>query len=199
MILNGFVQSIGLGESQNWQCIELKYTAAAAGTAWSLIPEQATAARRVLAITGNAAADLLTNAQATALVSNPAGSVRLARATELAAIAAKLVTYFTAVPAAADAAKCLAFVVGGLTGLGRVLCAELEWGGVSSAAANFGPRLRTNGPATVCTSASSPTVSANSLVAFPEAGVVGGVFAIPDVLDVPGAGAPVTLKLWIRP
>lgn len=199
MILNGYVASAALGESQNFQCIELKFTAAAAGTAWSLLPLQAGAAQKVRAFQGNASADLLTAAQATALVANEAGAQRPINAAETAAIATDLVTYFTDVPAAADGAKCLAFVIGGLTGLGKVLCAEISWNSIGTSAANTSNLLRQASAVTVADSSTNPTISSNPLVFYPEVGVVAGVFAVSDVLDVPASGAPVTLKVWLKP
>lgn len=200
MILNGYVASASLGESQNFQCIELKFTAAAAGTAWSLVPLQAGAADRVRAITGNGSANLLTAAQAALVVRNPAGADRPTKAAERQAIADDLVTYFTAVPAAADGAKCLAFVIGGLTGLGKVLCAELFWGGVSSTAgANSVVLDRSTTTVTIADSTSNVSIASNPLCFFPSVGVVAGAIAIGDVLDIPAAGAPVTLKVWLKP
>ena len=200
MILNGYVASAALGESQNFQCIELKFTAAAAGTAWTLVPLQAGAAGKVRAITGNGTADLVTLAQATAIVANESGAERAVKAAETSAIAADLVTYLTDVPAAADGAKCLAFVVGGLSGLGKVLCAEISWGGVSgTAAANSGFMQRSSTAVTIADSTTNPSIASNPLVFWPSVGVVAGAVAIADVLDVPASGAPVTLKVWLKP
>jgi len=199
MILNGYVRSASIGQSQNWQCIELKFAARAAGTNWVLIAEQQIAATKVYAVQGNGTADLLTAAQATTLVAGDAGTPRPLNAVEAAAIATDLVTYFTNIPVAADGSKSLAFVVGGLSGLGRVLCAELEWASLGAAAANSSNFLRVAGPSLVCTSATNPVLADTSLISYPSVGVVAGVFTLFDVLDVPAATAPVTLKIWIRP
>lgn len=194
MILNGLVAHPGVADSQLWQCLEFKFTAAAAGTVWSLLAEQGSAGTKVRAVTGNGTVDLLTAAQAEALVKTSSGLV----STEASAIAADLVTLTTNVPAAADAARSIVAVVGGLTGLGRVLCAEVEWCGIGTGAANASTVLRVAGPAVVATSSTSVTL-ADGLVAYPSVGVVAIAFAIPDVLDIPAASAPVTLKLWIKP
>jgi hypothetical protein len=200
MILNGYVASAALGESQNFQCIELKFTAAAAGTAWTLVPLQQGAAAKVRAITGNASANLLSAGQAAAVVANEAGAERPVAAAETAAIAAKLVTYFTAVPAAADGAKCLAFVIGGLSGKGKVLCAEVSWGGVSgTAAANAVVLDRSSTTVTIAESSTSVSIASTPVVFYPSVGVIAGAIAIGDVLDIPAAGAPVTLKVWLKP
>lgn len=199
MILNGYVASAALGESQNFQCIELKFTAAAAGTVWTLVPLQAGAAGKVRAVTGDGAIDLVTAAQAATIVANESGSERAVKAAETAAIAADLVTYLTNIPAAADGAKCLAFVIGGLSGLGKVLCAELNWNGVGAAAANSSILVRSSTTVTVADSTTNPTIAANPVVCWPSVGVVAGAIAISDVLDIPAAGAPVTLKVWLKP
>lgn len=198
MILNGLVASAALGESQNWQCIELKFTAAAAGTPWSLLTEQLGASQKVRAVTGDGSVDLVTLAQAKALVANEAGSARPAQQTELDAIAADLVTLLTNVPAAADGARALVCVVGGLSGLGKVLCAEFSWAGIGTGAANSAALVREAGPAVVATSATSVALS-DGIVFWPAAGACVVAAAIPDILDVPAAGAPVTVKLWVKP
>lgn len=198
MILNGLVASAALGESQNWQCIELKFTAAAAGTPWSLLSEQAGAAQKVRAVTGDGAVDLLTLAQAKALVAPESGSARPLRQAELDAIAADLVTLVTNVPAAVDGARALVCVVGGLSGLGKVLCAEVSWAGVGTGGANSAMLVREAGPAVVASSSTSVALS-DGIVFYPEAGACVVAAAIPDALDVPAAGAPVTVKLWVKP
>ena len=194
MILNGIVAHPGVGDSQLWQCLEFKFTAAVAGTVWSLLAEQGSAGTKVRAVTGNGTVDLLTEAQAEALVKTSSGLLPA----EAEAIAADLVTLTTNVPAAADAARAIVAVVGGLTGLGRVLCAEVEWCGVGTGAANVSTKLRVAGPAVVATSSTSVTL-ADGIISYPSVGAVAVAFAIPDVLDIPGAGAPVSLKLWIKP
>lgn len=199
MILNGYAASSKINESQNWQCLEFKLTAAAAGTPWTLLVGQQGAAEKVKAVTGDGAIDLLTLAQAQALVANDANSARAVRQAELDAIAADLVTYATNVPAAADGARALVAVIGGVSGLGQVLCAEIEWCGVGTAAANTCTRIRQVGPAVVATSATVTSTSATPLVVWPVGNVLAVAFAIPDVLDVPAAGAPVTIKVWVKP
>ena len=197
-MINSPLSSSALSESQLWQCVELKFTAAAAGTPWSLLTEQAGAAGKVRAVTGDGSVDLVTLAQAKAIVAPESGSARPVRQAELDAIAADLVTLLTNVPAAADGARALVCVVGGLSGLGKVLCAEISWAGVGTAAANSVMLVREAGPAVVATSATSVALS-DGIVFWPEAGCCVVAAAIPDVADVPAAGAPVTVKLWVKP
>lgn len=194
MILNGLVASAALGESQLWQCIELKFTAAAAGTPWSLLAEQAMAAGKVRAVTGDGAVDLVTSAQAQAICRPDSGQL----SSEQSAIAADLVTLLTNIPAAADGARALVAVVGGLSGLGKVLAAEVSWAGIGTAAANSAALIREAGPAVVATSETSVALS-DGIAFWPAAGACVVAFAVPDVLDVPAAGAPVTLKIWLKP
>lgn len=194
MILNGLVASSALAESQLWQCIELKFVAAAAGTPWALVSEQSCAAGKVRAVTGNGTVDLVTSAQAQVICKPDSGVL----STEQTAIAADLVTLLTNVPAAADGARSIVAVVGGLSGLGKVLAAEVAWAGIGTAAANTAVFLREDGPAVVATSETSAALS-DGIVFWPAAGACVVAFAIPDVLDVPAAGAPVTLKIWLKP
>jgi hypothetical protein len=198
MILNGLVASAALGESQNWQCIELMFTAAAAGTPWSLLSEQSGAAQKVRAVTGNGTVDLVTLAQAQALVASDAGTLRQVKQAELDAIAADLVTLLTNIPTAADGARSLVCAVGGLSGLGKVLCAEFSWAGIGTGGANSAVFVREVGPAVVATSATSVALS-DGIIFWPAAGACVVAAAIPDVLDVPAAGAPVTVKIWVKP
>ena len=194
MILNGYVASSGLGESQNWQCIELKFTAAAAGTPWSLLVGQQEAASKVRAVTGDGAVDLVTSAQAQAICRPDSGQL----SAEQTAIAADLVTLLTNVPAAADGARAVVAVIGGLSGLGKVLAAEVCWSSIGTAAANTSLVVREAGPAVVATSETVPAL-ADGILFWPSAGVCVVAFAISDVLDIPASGAPVTLKLWLKP
>jgi hypothetical protein len=187
------VVSSGLASSQQFEELELRFVAKAAGSAFELIPAQLSAASKVRVMQGNGVAGLVDLAQAHALVKSESGVVSV----EGEAIAQDLVSYLAAVPAAADGAKALAFVVGGLTGTGDIACAELSWSSSGSAAANFVSRLSLVGPAKRRTSVGVPVLATDSLVAFPAVGVIAGAFVCPDVLDVPAVGAIVTLKLKI--
>lgn len=193
-MINSPLSSSALSESQLWQCVELKFTAAAAGTVWSLIPEQRGASGKVRAVTGDGSVDLVTSAQAQEIVRPGSGSL----STEQTAIAAQLVTLLTNIPAAADGARAIVAVVGGLSGLGKVLCAEVSWCGVGTSAANVSTMLRVNGPAKVAESTTSVALS-DGIVFWPKGECAVVAFALPDVLDVPASGAPVSLKLWIKP
>lgn len=194
MILNGYLASSAVGESQNWQQIELLFTAAAAGTPWTLLVGQQEAAAKVRAVVGDGSVDLVTSAQAQAICRPDSGQL----SAEQTAIAADLVTLLTNVPAAADGARAVVAVVGGLSGLGKVLAAEASWSSAGTGAANSAMILREAGPAVVATSDTSVALS-DGLAFWPAAGVAVVAFAIPDIADVPAAGAIVSLKLWIKP
>jgi hypothetical protein len=193
-MINSPLSSSALSESQNWMCVELKLTAAAAGTPWSLITEQLGAAGKVRAVTGDGSVDLVTSAQARAIVRPDSGVLSV----EQTAIAAQLVTLLTNIPAAADGARSIVAVVGGLSGIGKVLCAEVVWNGVGTSAANVSTMLRVSGPAKVADSSTSVALS-DGIVFWPKGECAVVAFAIPDVLDIPAASAPVSLKLWIKP
>lgn len=194
MAINTPLTAAKVDDSQNWMKLEFHFAAAAAGTAWSLITAQQGCATKCRAIQGNASADLLTAAQAQAMVKNDSGVI----STEAQAIADDLVTYFTDVPAAADAAKAIAFCVGGLSG-SDVLAARISWTSVGTAAANNSMWLRNSARPVVATSSTAVVYGTDTLVVYPSVGVVAGSFTLFDVLDVPAANAPVILELWIKP
>jgi hypothetical protein len=194
MILNGYLASSAVGESQNWQQLEFLFTAAAAGTPWTLLVGQQGAASKIRAVTGDGSVDLVTLAQAQAICRPDSGQI----SAEQSAIAADLVTLLTNVPVAADGARSLVAVIGGLSGLGKVLASEISWSSAGTSAANSAMFIREAGPAVVATSDTSVALS-DGLAFWPAAGVAVVAFAIPDVLDIPASGAIVSLKLWLKP
>jgi hypothetical protein len=194
MILNGYVASAAVGESQNWQQLEFLFTAAAAGTPWSLLVGQQEASSKVRAVTGNGTVDLVTAAQALAIVTPDSGQA----SAEQTAIAEDLVTLLTNIPTAADGARSLVAVIGGLSGLGKVLASELSWSSVGTGAANVALISREAGPAVVASSSTSVALT-DGLAFWPSAGVCVVAHALSDVLDIPPAGAIVSLKLWLKP
>jgi hypothetical protein len=199
MITDVSALGIGLGESQLFREITLLFTGTAAGTKLALHPMQAGASSKCAIMVGNGVANLLSASEA-AKIAEGDSSKRASPVVqaELDAIAADLVTYCSTVPAAADGALAIAFAIGGLTGSAQVLCAELEWSTVSSTGVNSSLKLRNDSSAKVANSSTNPIPSTSKLVVFPSAGVVCGVFTLKDVTDVPGVGAPVTLRLFVK-
>lgn len=194
MAINSPLSAAKVDDSQNWMKLEFHFTAAAAGTAWSLITAQQGCATKCRAATGDASFDLLTAAQAALMVKSDSGVI----STEAQAIADDLVVYFTNIPAAADAAKAIAFCVGGLSG-SDVLAARVSWTSVGTAAANSSMWLRNSARPVVASSSTAVVYGTDTLVVYPSVGVVAGAFTLSDALDVPAANAPVILELWINP
>lgn len=95
--------------------VRLVYTDwVAAGTQSVLCSAQLGAAARQFLLVGNASAGM-SSAIAQAICKNPNGSpITASTETQRANLATGMVTYFTAVPAVADGAFCLAFAIGGL-------------------------------------------------------------------------------------
>jgi hypothetical protein len=134
LTLGGSVVSSSLESSQGYRVLELHLVAGAAGVEWSLVGQQAEAARHVYVVTGNGTVDL-SPARSLELV---AGEVKTSVAQTQAAAA--LVTALTNV-----ASGSIALVLGGLGGLGEVCSVEVEWIAAASqaklAAKRSGPAL----------------------------------------------------------
>lgn len=189
------VTSPALSLAQAWSDVELHFVGAAAGTKAGLIVGQRVAGAKVHLLTGNGSANLLSAAEAAVLVVGNSGQPSAAQT----AIAAKLVTYGTAVPTQADGARCVAFAIGGLGGLGAVLRVELEH--IPAPAASVAATvLRTvvSGPATVKASGDTLVYGTDNLVFFPEADVLVGNFQLAESDNAPVAGAQICLKVTIR-
>jgi len=183
-----------VSESQNWTCVEFFLTGAAAGTKLALLPEQQIAASKVHCLVGNTTADVLTAAQATELVRGPTGNV----SAEAALNATQLVAFLSDIPAAIDNGRSIAFAIGGLSGIGKVLAAQIEWNSIVAVAANSQNSLRRAGPAKIGGSTVTLTYASDGLVFFPECSVLAGCFTLSDAADVPVANTPVTLRVWIK-
>ena len=184
-----------VSQSQNWTVLEFLFTGSAVGTAAVIAPAQQIAGGKVRLLVGDATGDLLTAAQASVLVSPNSGQISAAQQV----VADKLVIWGTNVPAAADGARCIAFVVGGLGGLGEVLAVEIEHA-VSPAAAASAAALRTRvlGPSVVKLSSDALVYATDTLVFFSEADVLAGNFLMAESDNSPVAGAQIVLRVTCR-
>ncbi len=184
-----------VSQSQNWTVLEFLFTGSAVGTASVLAPAQQIAGGKVHLLAGDAAGDLLTAAQASVLVSPNSGQISAAQQV----VADKLVIWGTNVPAAADAARCVAFVVGGLGGLGEVLAVELEHALAPAASASAGViRTRVLGAAVIKLSSDTLVYGTDNLVFFPEADVLAGNFLLAESANSPIVGAEIKLRVYVR-
>lgn len=184
--------SPAVSESQNWTVLEFLFTGAAAGSPAVIAPQQAIAGGKVRLLVGDGAGDLLSAAQASVLVSPNSGQISVAQQ----AIADKLVVWGTNIPAVADGARCVAFVVGGLGGLGEVLAVELEHSVAPAAAASAATiRSRVLGPSVVKLSSDSVVYATEGLVFWKEADVLAGSLVLAEGDNAPVAGAQVKLRV----
>ena len=187
--------SPGVSQSQNWTELQFIFTGAAAGSPAVISPFQSIAAGKVRLLVGNGTGDLLTAAQALTLVMPNSGQVSAAQQT----VADKLVIWGTDVPAAVDGARCVAFVVGGLGGLGDVLAVEVEHS-VSPAAIASAQLLRSRilGPGVTKVSTDSIVYASEGLVFFSEADVLVGSIVLAESDNAPVAGAQIKLRVICR-
>jgi len=184
-----------VSQSQNWTVLEFLFTGSADGTAAVIAPAQQIAGGKVRLLVGDATGDLLTAAQASVLVSPNSGQVSPAQQV----VADKLVIWGTNVPAAADGIRCVAFVVGGLGGLGEVLAVELEHALAPAASASAGViRTRVLGAAVIKLSSDTLVYGTDNLVFFPEADVLAGNFLLAESANSPVAGAQIVLRVTCR-
>jgi hypothetical protein len=187
--------SPAVSQSQNWTELTFLFTGAAAGSPAVIAPQQQIAGGKVRLLVGDAAGDLLTAAQALVLVTPNSGQVSAAQQ----AIADKLVVWGTNVPAVADGARCVAFCVGGLGGVGEVLSVEIEHSVAPLATASAAVvRSRVLGPAVSKLSSASIAFASEGLVFWPEADVLVGSFVLEEGDNAPVAGAQVKLKVICR-
>lgn len=187
--------SPGVSQSQNWTELEFLFTGAAAGSPAVISPFQSIAGGKVRLLVGNATGDLLTAAQAAILVMPNSGQISAVQQT----IADKLVVWGTDVPAAVDGARCVAFCIGGLGGVGDVLAVEVEHSVSPLATASAGLiRSRILGPGVSKVSTDSIVYASEGLVFWSEADVLCGSFVLAESDNAPVAGAQVKLRVICR-
>lgn len=187
-----------IADSQSF--VELKFllAASAAGTKHVLVAGQASAAKRLWLMTGDGSIDISAS-EANALVKGVNGE---ALSAEAIAASTLVQNYLLNIPAAADAAKCVAFALGGVD-VGQVLSVQLRIAGISSSAANPERCLRNVSGAKIVQPLvdSAPSYSSDTLVIVrPQLGpsVLMGSLSIADVLDVPAAGEYLELVLIVK-
>lgn len=214
--------SSSLDTALNMRSILLTYQPfVAAGTQSVLSVSQARATKRQFLLVGNASASL-TLASAQNLVAVPNDTpISNAYNTNQANLAIGLVTYFTAVPAAADGAYCYAFAVGGLqcTDVYSVVLrnyrrastsgsnpaddlinvnAATQIGGPALTQPGNNPQIQLNGSNQILLQdgTTALTYGTNTVVVCPAYGVIFGALNITDATDV--ATANDILELEIR-
>jgi hypothetical protein len=213
----------GLVATQNYQVLELLLTGAAPGTTGAQQPlsaVQGSASPKVFVAFGGtsdstAVATAFTSAKAQALVQAPNYSAinsQTLLGQTYANLAVGVRTYVISVAAAADAARCIVFAVGGINAA-DILEAELSWETNTATGAQATRRITQRGPSlnlgdTVAINGSSQLLQldgstavtiANSLVSVK--GVILGSFALADADTagmLPTASAPMNLKLKLR-
>lgn len=210
----------GVSESQNWAVVEFFFTGSAAGTPHVLLSKQSAAKPKVWFVTGNGTVDIGATA-ANALVRRP-DLAPLSSTLQL--MSTGLQTYMTNVPAAADAAFCHAFAIGGMSP-GDICKAEVVITPVGTSARNvtsilvnqsapvIAHTVQLNGSnqflqddGTTAIVAGTDTLvivggqgSAGGASSIDGAdSIVFGAIASTDVLDTIGAGDAVTLRLYLK-
>lgn len=195
----------------------------AAGTRSVLIPSMASATNWQYLMLGDGSIDM-TAAIAQAICRNPNGSsISSPENSERAKLAVGLAAYFTNIPAAADAAKCFAFAVGGL------LCEDVSYAKLSifrrtsTSAVNPADILVNILPATplggfpVSQPGNNPVITldssnmileqdqataisyaSNTLCVVPAYGVIFGSFTITDITDTANAGDILVLDIFFK-
>lgn len=213
---------VAISSFTDQRSVRLVYAAfAAAGTRSVLCASQAGAVNRQYLMVGDGSIDM-TSAIAQAICKNPDDTpITASSETQRANLATGMVTYFTNIPAAADAANCIAFAIGGLSCSTLYQAVLRNYKRASTAAANPSNNLINinaatviGGPATVqpgnevqiALNGSSAillqdgstalTYGTNSMVICPAYGVIFGSFAITDVLDVPAANDILELEVY---
>ncbi len=193
----------------------------AAGTQSVLIPAQAQASKRQFLMLGNASAGM-SLAIAQAIVNDPNDQpITSPLESQRANLAVGMVTYFTAIPAAADGAYCYGFAVGGLLCTDTIEIVLRNYRRTTTSAVNPADNIKNinastpiGGPALVQPGnqqilslngsnqillrdgTTALTYGTNTVVICPAYGVIFGALAITDVTDA--ANANDLLELEIR-
>lgn len=204
--------------------IKLTYAAfAAAGTRSLLSVAQAQATNRQWLLLGNGTADM-TLAIAQGIVAVPTMTpISSAYNTNQANLATGMVTYFTDVPAAADAAYCYGFAVGGLQCSDVYNVVLRNYKRASTAAQNSAMQLinvsgstliggyaltQPGNNAQISLNGSNQillpdgttalTYGTNTIVVCPAYGVIFGALQITDVADAAAAGDILELEIYFK-
>jgi hypothetical protein len=198
-------------------------TFSAAGTQSVLIPSQVQATPRQYLMLGNGTIDM-TSAIATAIVKDPNGQPNTSPLeSQRANLATGMVTYFTNIPAAADAAYCYAFAVGGLVCSDVVEIVLRNYRRTSTSAVNPSDNIKNilaatpiGGPSltqpgnqqTISLNGSNQillrdgttalTYGTHTVVVCPAYGVIFGALAITDVTDAANAGDLLELEIRFK-
>lgn len=208
----------------SYSSLTLSYSAfVAAGTQSVLISSQAQATPRQYLMLGNGSIDM-TSAIATAIVADPNGQPNTnPLESQRANLATGMVTYFTNIPAAADAAYCYAFAVGGLVCSDVVEIILRNYRRTSTSAVNPGDNIKNilaatpiGGPALVQPGnqakielnssnqillrdgSTALTYGTNTVVICPAYGVIFGALQITDVTDAANAGDLLELEIRFK-
>lgn len=198
--------------SQQSKALEFWFVASAAGTKHALVQVQQSASPRVYLMTGTGAVSMLSSeASAITALAIPSsyapqsqnvvysdGSVT----TLPSELRSSLQAYFTAMPAAAPGAACVAFAIGGIDAA-TILCVELDIMSQSAAGVNSMRKLRqVSGQRDLVqrskSSAQAPLLSygVDSLVTCQ--GVAFGSLSVAFTADAPAAGELLKLVVWVQ-
>lgn len=216
--------SSNLDTSLDQRSVKLTYQAfSAAGTQSVLIQSQAQATKRQFLLLGNASASLsLANAQSICAVPNET-PISSAYNTNQANLAIGMVTYFTAVPAAADGAYCYGFAVGGLNCKDVFSVVLRNYRRTSTSAVNPSDNIININPATpiggfsltqpgnnaiiqlngsnqilLQDGSTALTYGTHTVVVCPAYGVIFGALNITDILDAANANDILELEIFFR-
>ena len=216
--------SSALDRALDQRSVKLTYAAfVAAGTQSVLVQSQAQATKRQFLMLGNASAGMsLAIAQTICAPSNET-PITSAYDTNQAALAVGMVTYFTAIPAAADAANCYGFAIGGLNCTDIFTAVLRNYRRTSTSAVNPSDNLINVNAATPIGgfSLTQPGNNAaitlngsnqillqdgttaldygtNTLVVCPAYGVIFGSFSITDVTDAANANDILELEVYFK-
>ncbi len=216
--------SSDLDSALEQRSVRLVYQAfVAAGTRSVLSVAQAGAISRQYLMLGDGSIDM-TSAIAQGICKGASGElITSASQTNQANLATGMVTYFTNIPAAADAAYCYAFAIGGLncTDVFNVvlrnykrastaainpsvqlinISAPTPIGGFALSQPGNNPTITLNGSNQILLQDGSTALAyaTNSIVVCPAYGVIFGAIQITDVADAAAAGDILELEVYFR-
>lgn len=216
--------SSALDRALDQRSVKITYQGfSSAGTLSVPIVTQAECTNRQWLLLGNASTSLtLARAQT---ICGPANGepISSADATNQANLAIGMVTYFTAVPAAADSVYCYGFAIGGLNCVDVITCVLRNYRRTSSSAVNPSDNLINYNAATpiggpgLTQPGNNPQISlngsnqlllqdgttaltygTNTIVVCPAYGVIFGAFAVTDVTDAANASDVLELEVFFK-
>lgn len=185
----------GLADAADVAVINIFFTTAAAGTPWTPILSQRAAAGKVLAVQGTGSYSVPT-ALINGLLESGDG---VSNTTNAILVRTLLTTYWTNIPAAADAARAITFAVAGIAARDVVAARLIMSTGATNARNHLGALLNV-GPLAVKKPTDTLVYATDTLAIFPAvgSGLVVGSFTLTDVLDVPDANTIAQLQLFVR-